>query len=105
VSSLQERQFPIDQAIFGELLRCLPRGWAKATLVAEQDAGGASMRVGVDGAGQRGQATVSDELLAKVRELFVLNHQFNTDLKVIRYSYARGADGKWSFAGDYEYAD
>jgi len=105
MSPLQERQFPIDQAIFEELLRCLPQGWTKATLVAEQDAGGTSMRVSVDGAGQPGLAPVGDELLAKVRELFVLNNQFNTELKGIRYSYAKGADGKWSFEGDYQYAD
>jgi len=105
MSSLQELQFPIDQSIFAELLPCLPAHWTKATLLASQKSGGTRLSVRIDGHGQSGLAAASDELQSKIRELFVLNNQFNSGLIGIDYVYARQADGKWSFAGDYRYAE
>jgi hypothetical protein len=105
MSSLQELQFPIDQAIFAELLPCLPAHWGKAKLLASQKSGGTRLSVRIDGLGQSGVAAPSDELQSKIRELFVLNNQFNSGLIGIEYSYSREPDGKWSFAGDYQYAD
>lgn len=105
MSTLQELQFPIDQAIFAALLSCLPPAWSKARLLATQTLDGTRTSVRIDGQGQSGAAIPSDDLQGKVRALFVLNNKFNTRLVGIDYTYARQPDGKWSFAGDYDYAD
>ena len=99
MATLQDLQFPIDQAIAAELLRCLPRTWVRATLIASRAA------VQIEGSGQAGEATASHELETRVRELFVLNEQFKTDLAGIEYTYTCDADGRWSFVGDYKYPD
>ena len=105
MSDLQELQYPIDQAIFAELLPCLPPTWKKTKLVASQPPSGRSMKMRIEALGQPGAASPSDELQAAVRELFVLNNRFNSGLLAIEYSYELLPDGKWSFAGDYKYAD
>jgi hypothetical protein len=105
MSSLQELQFPVDQAIFAELLPCLPAHWTKARLLASQKSDGTGLKVRIDGQGQSGLAVPSDDLQSKIRELFVLNSQFNSGLIGIDYAYARQPDGQWSFSGDYRYAD
>ena len=79
MATLQDLQFPIDQAISAELLRCLPRTWVRATLIASRAA------VQIEGSGQAGEATASHELETRVRELFVLNEQFKTDLAGIEF--------------------
>jgi hypothetical protein len=101
--SLQKLQFPIDRAIFADLLPCLPRHWTKAKLIASQRSGGTSLNIRIDSLGQSGAVVASDDLQAKVRELFVLNNQFNSHLNSIEYHYELRPDGKWSFAGDYKY--
>jgi hypothetical protein len=62
------------------------------------------MSIRIDALGQRGIALVSDELQDRVRELFLLNERFKTDLRGIRYEYTQQPDGRWSFAADYDYA-
>jgi hypothetical protein len=107
MSQLQELQFPIDQAIFAEVLKALPKGWTRARLEAKaSEIGPTSTRISVriDGLGQPGVAVVSDELQDRVRELFSLNERFKTDLVGIDYSYSLDPDGRWDFSGDYDYS-
>jgi hypothetical protein len=107
MSQLQSLQFPIDQAIFAEVLESVPPTWSRARLDAKVQGGSADsliMSVRIDSLGQPGIAAPTDELQAKVRELFLLNERFKTDLRGISYSYERTPSGKWSFAGDYDYA-
>ena len=107
MSQLQSLQFPIDQAIFAEVLGSIPPAWSRARLDAKLQGGSADsiqLSVRIDSLGQPGIATPTDELQAKVRELFLLNERFKTDLRGITYSYELTPSGKWSFGGDYDYA-
>jgi hypothetical protein len=107
MSQLQALQFPIDQAIFAGVLESIPPTWSRARLDAKVQGGSADsliMSVHIDSLGQSGIATPTDGLQAKVRELFVLNERFKTDLRGITYNYELTPSGKWSFAGDYDYA-
>jgi hypothetical protein len=107
MSQLQSLQFPIDQSIFGEVLESIPPTWSRARLDVKLQGGSADnivLNVRIDSLGQPGAATPTDALHEKVRELFLLNERFKTDLRGISYSYERTPSGKWSFAGDYDYA-
>jgi hypothetical protein len=107
MSALQVRQFAIDQKIFAEVLACLPSSWSEVRLeagVTETSPAGTSMQVKLDGLGQAGAAVASEELIDRVRELFVLNEEFNTDLRRISYGYTRQPDGNWAWSADYDYA-
>jgi hypothetical protein len=108
MSQLQQLQAPIDQAILHALLGCLPPAWTKAVLEAHVVGDGASgtrMSLRIDGCGQPGAALVDDGLQASVRELFLLNSKFRTELQGIRYDCTRDArDGNWRFDAEYEYA-
>ena len=107
MSQLQQLQFPIDKAIFEEVLAGLPPGWTRASLdvkVTHLSAEGASYGIRIDGLGQPGLATVSDELQNRVRELFLLNERFKTDLIGFTYTYTQAPDGRWAFEADYEYS-
>lgn len=107
MSALQQRQFPIDRTIFGEVLACIPSSWSQVKLVAlvkQTSNSGVTMDVRLDGVGQPGIAPVSDPLMDRIRELFFLNDEFNTHLRGISYTYKREPDGKWAWSADYEYA-
>ncbi|MCK6586852.1 MAG: hypothetical protein L6Q76_04630 [Polyangiaceae bacterium] len=107
MSALQQRQFPIDRAIFGEVLACLPSSWRRVKLVAavkQTSSSGVVMDVRLDGFGQPGIASVSEVLMGKIRELFLLNNQFHTNLRGISYTYTLEPDGKWAWSADYTYA-
>lgn len=108
MNQLQDLQFPIDQSIFAAVLACIPSDWGRAQLVAsvEESAGSrsaTSMSVRIDALSQPGIALVSDELQDRVRELFLVNAKFKTNLRGITYNYTRNADGRWLFKGDYAY--
>ena len=105
MSDLQSSQFPLDQAIHQEVLRCIPSTWVKATLRASSatDSGSVQMTVVSDSAGQPGIALVSDELQDQLRALFLLNDKHQADLLGLTYSYTRGADGSWAFVQKYSY--
>ncbi len=105
MTQLQDLQFPIDQRIFAEVVACLPPGWTRATLEAGKTTSGTTttMAVKIDGGGQPGIALASDALQAAVREFFLLNERYNTGLRRIVYTYTARPDGRWSFAGDYDY--
>ena len=103
---LQDQQFPIDQAIYTQLLACLPEGWSRVKLLANlqpANNGTQGMSIRIDGLGQPGIALVSDQLEGQVRELFLLNQRYRTGLRGISYSYTRQPTGHWAFAADYQY--
>jgi hypothetical protein len=107
MSELQQLQFPVDRAIYAEVLACLPGTWNRATLRASSEEaapGDVRMAVRIDGMGQPGIALVSDALQDRVRELFLLNQRFRTGLRGIVYTYQQRSDGRWSFLADYDYA-
>jgi hypothetical protein len=107
VSALQQKQFPIDRAIFAEVLACIPDAWTHVRLYAsvrETSSAGTTMSLSLDGSGQPGLAIVSDALQEEVRKLFLLNGRFNSNLRAISYAYERRPDGRWSFNASYEYA-
>ena len=101
---LQDRQIGIDRAIGAELLECLPPQWDRARLLASREKAAGLPAVSIEGPGAE-EATVSQALFGHVVELFQLNDESRTQLLRIEYEYARGADGVWSFGGDYTYAD
>jgi len=107
MSQLQQLQGPIDQAIFAEVLACIPKDWVKVRLdatVLSEGPGGTKMSIRLEALGQTGIGIVSDELQDKVRELFLVNAKFNTELQGIHYEYALDAsDGRWTFDGEYDY--
>jgi hypothetical protein len=105
--SLPVRQFPIDQAIFAEVLDAIPSNWKRVKLVAsikQTDSSGTAMDVKLDGLGQTGAATAGEPLMDQLRALFLLNDEFNTNLRGITYSYTLQPDGKWAWSADYAYA-
>lgn len=105
--SLPVRQFPIDRAIFAEVIDSIPSSWKRVKLVASiarTDSSGIALDVKLDGLGQLGVAPASGPLIDQLRELFALNDEFNTKLRAITYTYTLGPDGKWAWSGDYDYA-
>jgi len=107
VSVLQQQQLPLDRAIFGEVLACIPEGWTRVQLdasIRETSAAETTMALSLLGMGQAGVAVVSDRLQGEVRRLFLLNERFNTNLRGIMYTYEQKPDGRWSFSATYEYA-
>jgi len=107
MSQLHDLQFHIDQAIFTEVLACIPRAWKNAKLEAssrDTSGNGSSVAIRIDAMKQPGIALVSDPLQSQVRELFLLNKRFKTGLRRIVYTYSQQPDGRWSFVADYEYA-
>ena len=106
MTKLQDLQYPIDYRIFGVLLACLPAHWSRAKLLASAEGTGSestTMALSIDPLGQTGIALVSDELQDSVRELFLLNEKFKTNLRGIAYTYSRNENGRWLFNGDYNY--
>jgi hypothetical protein len=106
MSQLQDLQFPIDRAIFAEVLACIPKTWTRAKLEArsqDASAGGTKMTIRIDALGQPGIALVSDASQDRVRELFLLHQRFGVSLRGIVYTYNRQPDGRWSFVGDYDF--
>ena len=106
MSSLPELQRPIDEAIYVEVLACMPKGWKKCKLVASETkspSGGVNMKVSIDGMGQPGLAVVSDALEDRVRQLFLLHGKFSTELRGIEYSYTLRPDGRWAWEATFDY--
>ena len=106
MSTLQQLQYTIDRAIHREVLGALPSSWTRAKLeatVAGKSVTTTQMSVQVDALGQSGIALVSDPLQDKVRELFLLNDQFNTGLQALSYAYSKDPDGRWAFTQNYKY--
>jgi hypothetical protein len=70
MSELQRLQGAIDQAMFAEVIRCLPKNWTKVRLdasIVSEGPGGTKMSIRLDALGQPGVAIVSDELQDKIR--------------------------------------
>lgn len=104
---LQDLQFPIDRAIFAEVLEGLPPQWTRAELQVQATRVSATesrYSIRIDGLGQPGLATVTDALQDHIRELFLLNERFKTDLIGLTYTYTRADDGRWAFEAEYEYS-
>lgn len=98
---LQDEQFHIDRQIGAAALQCITADIHKFFLVAEKSPSG--MSVELESEDNSDMLSPSEDVIAAVRELFLLNDKYETGLTNMKYTFTKKDNGKWGFESDFSY--
>ena len=100
---LQDEQFHIDRQLGSAALRCVTSDIKKFYLIAEKTQSG--MSIALESDDNSDILSPSEDVFTAVRELFLLNDKYKTDLNGIKYTFEQKDNGKWGFVSDFSYQD